>query len=362
MNYKNDRSINLRRLFFTCLKKWRAVFIFVIIGALASCAYFYQSETRMLTVGASITNEYLAEIAMNDERIVQIESISARRGELDEYTLLLDETRALRETAAEADKLAVIARIIELKNTIAVISDELAAAELSVVEIVSAGAEQTGEVVFSDAAAQEAVALLRQRNEELTAAMEPYPDLKSTADYIKYAILGIGLGGIAAVAYLIARFILSGTIDGADSVREYYGVAVLANLHLSNGKPNTWIDRLLKKWNGELLSIDFDSEYELLAAKLQAVCPDSCGEILVCSTADADGVEKLCAGVQGFLGKDTAIRAIGNPALDVKAAKAAKNAVVLVAEETDRSRFEAVDRLAEQLELSSAQVLGFVLI
>ena len=394
MNYCNEeRSIDLKRLLYVCLRQWRVIIAVMLLGSAAAAGLYAikppellqpdkdtasQSRTLMEENSAAIAQcrstieNNTAQIEAFDETVEAIsaemadaeEKLLEQQAQLETYQRLLTEAeRSLNRVSADA-KVDLIAQISSLTDKITTMNTRIAETEAAIegcrarVSDTDLAVSVTLPELNEELTAR--IAELEQHNEQLAASVEPSPQPKTLGELVRFALIGMILGGLAAAAWFVIAHLFSGKLDSAVHVRERYDIPVLADLHLSGFRHGTALDLKLERWAGEVRTVE-DSEYEILAARLRAVCPEK-GTVLLCSTSDETETNQLCSRLKQLLDSHLTLTAAGNPARSATAALAAKDACVLLAEQPGISRCEAVDRMVEQLTLCGADILGCVLL
>lgn len=370
MNYRNDKCINLKHLIFSCLKGWRFVLIFTVIGAAVFCGFFLLKENVIQYSGKNAIIAYQDEINEINSLQAQIKNLNDQKVILETYEKLLEDAVEQKESLSDSEKTGWILKLVEINDKIFLLKTQISEIESSISDCIEEDefnlfdSEYVRSIDISDEKALENISsLLEERNNQIiNNAVQRISDVKEISDYIKYSVIGALLGAIISLIWLAAKFIVRNKVDGEDTVRLRYNVPVLANMHLSDEKPNAWVDRVLKMCNDERLKVDFNEEYKILAAKFQSICSEEVKEILICSSINDSALNRMCEEVNTVIDSRITVKFIGNPAREADAAIAVKNAVVVVAEKLNCSGYRDIDKVAEQLALSKAKVIGFVIV
>lgn len=209
---------------------------------------------------------------------------------------------------------------------------------------------------------------LDQSKKELDAAKQQAAELKiegktgvSKKEVLKFALIGL-LAGIFVMACLYAfHYILRGKLNDGAGLAEQYGIPVFGELQKSssihNGKS---LDKFISKWElGKNRTGD------------ETVCGNICAllrekqeaeSFLLVSTLKADKLEKLHKALSAKL-QDKTIETRGGFLTDSEAISAAANAeAVILVEEKNESRTRDIERMAETLLISKANVIGAIVI
>lgn len=375
MGYNNEeKTVNLKRMAITCLKSWRVILIAMIIGAVLSGGISFLWAPKIIEVDQAVIDANQEQIDQNDSLLNQYnaakEILDHQRSNLATYEELLKEAIKLKDSShSEVDA--------ELLSQISSFTEKITSAKINIIELeigienykkqikdIIEDAEESMSLSIQDEYDDVADTLerLNEELEERNASMEPYVEQRTVKNIAVKILVGIVLGAMVVVGIVAVKFIFNKKIDSIDSVRECYRLPVLANLYCPKDKRRTGIDRMLKKWAGEALEIDSDAEHALIAAKLQAICPDESAEIMLCSADGRDIAKALGNGIRENLGGTINLIAIGNPVRDAEAALAVKDAAVVLVAKINTSRYEEISETIEQLALSKANILGFILI
>lgn len=196
---------------------------------------------------------------------------------------------------------------------------------------------------------------LKERNAEL----EQMNGRASVSSAVKMAIVGAVLGAFAVCGVDFVRFLTTHRLNGSYELKDRYGLRILGNLHCSGRKGG--INRLLDRWAGEPTKVDEGREYALAASAIR-VEDDGKKPVLVLGTAGLDVTQKVCAGLQSALPElAERMASAGNPVYDAPALEKLGDSLVVLAESVEHSNKQELDRLAELVHVSHAQVLGVVL-
>lgn len=202
---------------------------------------------------------------------------------------------------------------------------------------------------------QQGIDELKERNTQLE-QMNGRAPLSSA---VKMAIVGAILGAFAVCGLEFVRFLTTHRLNGSYELKDRYGLRILSNLYCSGRKG--WINRLLDRWAGEPTQVDESREYALAASAIR-VEDDGKKSVLVLGTAGLDVTQKVCSGLQSALPELTErLTPAGNPVYDALALEKLSGSLVVLAESVQHSDKRELDRLAELVRVSNAQVLGVVL-
>lgn len=202
---------------------------------------------------------------------------------------------------------------------------------------------------------QESIATLQEANAQLEQRNGRAP----VSSAVKMAIIGGILGAIAVCGVEFVRFLTTHHLNGSFELKDRYDLRILGSLYCSGHKGG--IDRLLDRWAGEPTSVDESREYALAASAIR-VEDDGQKPVLVLGTAGLDVTQKVCAGLQSALPElAQRMTSVGNPVYDAPALEKLGGSLVVLAESVQHSDKRELDRLAELVQVSHAQVLGVVL-
>lgn len=395
-NYNNEgKTIDFKYFIISYLKKWRIILIAMIVGALLFGVIQILKAPNVITASKDVitanqkqidkNNETIAEykktitsnkskISSNNDNIVNRENdivaakqkLSEQQSYLASYENLLNESNKLKNIVAAKDRAVLIVQIAELTDKIMILETEIKATEASIKtyeqEIADMKLAVSSSLPNSIEKTEQKIVALEKKNDELRAAIEPYPEKKSLTSIIIFSIIGLFMGAFAVACFELIKITLCGKVNSSNCIKERYHIPVLSVLHIVEGKHKTKLDLTLERLNGEKREIDEAVEYEILAAKIQSICPEDKKNILLCGSIDTDSIEKLRIGITKFIGDKITIDIAQNPCQNADAALAVKNSCVVLVEKINESVYTVLDQIIEQLTLSNSRILGCILI
>lgn len=401
-----EESIDIKDLCIYILRKWKAIIVAVLLGAVAFGGYKATTDTYEITDAAQekanqeiidekrkIQTQNINDITVlgkeiqpNRDRLEAIRSmekeISTKQNELeclvrivDGYQLLIEELNALlvNETNPEIcveliNKIASYEmskignenqvsaaehRIDLLKKEIALFEEELTATDEEVTEL-----EQLKNSLQQQNIALEKEILAIQKGE-----IDKITVKVSIKDIIKFAVLGAVAGGVVICGIAFLQYITYPKLRRKEDMKERYGLRVLGSYFVTTQKKNP-IDRLLDRWEGVSYRIDTEKESALVAAKIQVLTPvEQNGQnIIVTGTVSKDTLDRMCAYLQKYIpGDQYKISVLPNPVYDADAMLKIKNAIVVIVEACSVSDKKEIAELMDILHAGQANVLGVVL-
>ena len=467
LNKNHIVEINLRKLFFHILYRWRSILIAALIGALLSCGYQYLSIKKVHDAGELTKEErqyqinlqqYKEELASNQNTIKVYSKLLQEQNEYlnnsiyiqlspqnvwvasSKYLVKPDQNaeNALASNSAidPADSIlplysAPLSKVTneeELKEAFGTDKTEY----INELVIVSTSAENNTVTIFvlgeSKEAAQSGLALLNEQMEKianektnditphkllrvsdnitrgldsvsrgldremaakidlsdkqaalgktteenqktLQKARQRLDELETNGEpvepgyhLVKMAVIGFVLGAFLMVFLYAVLCIFSGRLNSSHDLTERYKLPVFGELPASNHlhSKNSGLDKLISKWELGKDALDDATVYNNIAALIEEKKDDK--EIALVSTLPADKlITTKEALTERITGKNIGIQAdiIRNSEAITEASKA--DAVIIV-EEKDRSRLKDMDRMAENLIIAEANVIGAIVL
>jgi len=401
-----EESIDLKDLCIYVLRKWKAILIAVLVGAVALGGYKASTDSYEITDAAQekANQEVIAEkrkiqtqnlnditvlgkeIQPNRDRLEAIRSmekeILTKENELesllrivDGYDILLQELNELlpNETNPELrieliNKIAgyemskvgnenqVAAaehRIDLLEKEIALFAEKLTRTEEEVIELEEL---KTSLEQHNIALEKEILAIQKGEVEKITVSV-------SIKDVVKFAILGAIAGGCVICGIAFLQYFVESKLRRGEELKERYGVRVLGDYHVAKQKRNL-IDRMLDRWAGIPGCVDAEKEAALTAAKIQILAPVEEGKkrIVVTGTVSSDALDPVGTSLRASLPVDRyEICVLPNPVYDANALLQIKDAIVVMVEACGVSDKRHIAELMDILRAGKANVLGVVL-
>ncbi len=378
---QEDIAINLKQLFISMCRRWKLILLAMLVGAVLLGG--------MKLLGDS-TADIEAEIEANDKQIQKLDdelfkieqeiltkkrSLLAAEVNLQEQNRLvsqIDENIQIYEQTLEwlrgkmdsgnGDYDSVSLAITAVNDGLCSLRDQKIAAQENAHRFQNSVDQLQEDIATIQEREKKSMEDLQQEIDELeehNAELEKRNGRAPLSSAVKMAIVGAILGAFAVCGVEFVRFLSGHHLNGSFELKDRYGLRILGNLH-SSGRKGA-INRLLDRWAGEPTQVDEGQEYALAASAIRV---ENGGEkpVLVLGTAGLDVTQKVCTGLQSAspeLAKHMA--PAGNPVYDAPALEKLSGSLVVLAESVQHSDKRELDRLAELVRVSHAQVLGVVL-
>ena len=204
-----------------------------------------------------------------------------------------------------------------------------------------------------------AIAKARSDQELLTEPVEPV-DFIQNRGFVKYAIIGIILGGFLSAVFYVVRYILLGRVRNEDDLQHIYGLAKYGTLpNTITRKPNGGIDKLIERRRGRHNKADKAVICEQIAGMVGKKYADK--KVLIVSSIESEQIQELIEMLRSNLGSKVSISVAQGFIIKPDSVKKAGEAdAVIVAEARNESKISDVNRMAEMLEISGSNVVGYI--
>ena len=180
-------------------------------------------------------------------------------------------------------------------------------------------------------------------------------------DIIKFALIGLAIGAFVMTCFYSFHYALGGRLVNSSEISEKYNLPILEeSVRSSSIHNNKGFDLLLAKWEMGKNKTDTEKMYNNISA-LIAEQKDA-KDVLLVSTLKTDKLKTIKEALATRI-EDKAIEARGNFLSDSEAiTEAAKAAAVILVEQKDSSRIKDIERMAESLMISQANVIGAIVL
>lgn len=209
---------------------------------------------------------------------------------------------------------------------------------------------------------------LTQYKQELQALQDKADALKSGGisavskkDIFKFALIGFLAGAFLMICFYAIHYVINGKLMNGNSLSEQYDLPLFGELQKSSTiHNNKGLDKLLSKWELGDKSINNDKIYENISALIAE--QEKAVSILLVSTLNKEKLDPLKETLQAHL-EDKIIDAEGSFLNNSNGiSEAAKAGSVILAEERNVSRNKEIERMAEMLVISKANVIGVIVL
>lgn len=378
MNAKKEcgKTIHLSQLVFGYLKQWRAVAAAMLVGAVLLGGLQLVLPARMVT-DSRITTENQQKI---DDNQSTIQSYYDSIGGKNETQALKERNERIKNDSQTLERQKkALSRCEETLSEVEDLMDSLSGSALmdalstktklleDMRELQNSVGECEANISYYEKDIKNvkkqfaAIKKLKAENKKLKAEMEAQPESRSIKRILGFAVLGACIGAFLVACAVLVRYWFRKTLDAASSVGERWNVPVIADVHAQpQTKHNTKLDQRIAAWSGDAQPRNTDAAYELLAAKLQAIC--SADEIILCGSIPAEKIEQLAQRLRKNLTAGRTILAVGNPAEDAQAAKILKGREAVMVEKIDSSRYAEMNALLEQANLEQTHIIGCIVV
>lgn len=392
-NTQYEESIDLVLLCVSILRKWKALIIAVLIGAVLLGAYkavirpepaASEAEiTELQTVidssdAAILTNETelvtnANNIEANSNRIAANERLLVRQGLLED---MLNETlEASQNTLAAAQKvLADPNATVEETANVIVLIPTLVDEVTNAANRISSNAQQIRNYENEIAAWQDEIstwternAALEQSNEVLRAELseqraqmvEMLNGDAGLKPVVTYAALGAFLGAIVVCGITLLQMLLSKKLHTADELKEQFGFPILGSFGVKREKAGKFT-LLLDRLSGLDQKMPDEQLYALIAAGIRAPAVPQPMKLVVTGTVDEVSLKKMGDELAARLPEGYELTVAQNPAYNAELLADLKRYTVLLVEAKAVSDKREIAKLAEILRRNEIKVIGAV--
>lgn len=378
---KEDIAIDLKQLFISICRRWKLILLAVLVGAvLLGGVKLLSDSTEAIEAEIEANEEEIREL---DDDLYKIEQdILKKQREL--LQAEVSQQEQVRLDSQIDDNIKLYEQTLEwlrgkmdsengdyegLSLAIATVNDGLRSLREQKITV----QENMRRFQMTAEQLQEDIDTIQEREktrveklqkeiaelQEENALLEQRNGRASLSSAVKMAIVGGILGAFVVCGVEFCRFLSTHHLNGSFELKDRYDLRILANLACSGRKGG--INRLLDRWAGEPTSVDEGREYALAASAIR-VENEGQKPVLVLGTAGMDVTQKVCAGLQAALPElAERMSPVGNPVYDAPSLEKLGGSLVVLAESVQHSDKRELDRLAELVQVSHAQVLGVVL-
>lgn len=205
---------------------------------------------------------------------------------------------------------------------------------------------------------QEALKEQREELNELEGKEEP----KAPGMHLlRFSVIGFILGAFLLAAIYCVKYVLGGQLHSGSELSDRYGVPVFGEYAKSRArKPGKGLDKLFEKWEFRHAVTDRQVVTEGIAALVGERFAGK--RLLLAGTIPQEKAEALCKDLNQRL-DDNAVSAVGGLPTNADAVTAMKGAdAVILVEEKYASRAADIERTAEMMLISQANVGGCIVL
>ena len=391
-----ERTIDLKQLFFDYLKHWRAIVVAIVIGALLLGGYkairptaATTSESQLETLQKAVDDAESARDALADSKLEAQEQIAANRRsikskeatiarlnkqiaaqqtELTTDTALLDELQKLYRAASGETAATLMTQVIDLHNRIQSIQSDIWSWEQSIAD--TEAEIQTLEVANDGSLARTVTNLekeITKAEKTLTKAREALDEADGTPSasapvskkkIVLFAAAGGVLGAVVVAGWMFLVALLSRRLQNAAELTEMYQLPLLGSLYTAPGKHKTKLDCALDRASGEPRAVNAALVCGQVAAKMAVQLPGDTQHIVLTGTLPAGRLQAAADALQAALPAGWTME-IAADALHVPAStERLKDANVVLAEAKRVSDTRDIAALMALLNISHSRVLG----
>ena len=181
------------------------------------------------------------------------------------------------------------------------------------------------------------------------------------SDIIKFALIGFAIGAFVMACFYAFHYALGGRVVNSSEISEKYNLPILEeSVRSSSIHNNRGLDKLLAKWEVGKNKTDTEKMYNNISALIAE--QQEAKDVLLVSTLKTDKLKTIKEALATRI-DDKTIEAKGNFLTDSEAiTEAAKAAAVILVEQKDTSRIKDIERMAESLMISQANVIGAIVL
>lgn len=180
-------------------------------------------------------------------------------------------------------------------------------------------------------------------------------------DVIKFALIGFAIGAFVMACFYAFHYALGGRLVNSSEISEKFNLPILEEaVRSSSIHNNKGLDKLLAKWEMGKNKTDQEKMYNNISALIAE--QQEAKDVLLVSTLKTDKLKTIKEALATRI-DDKSIEAKGNFLTDSEAiTEAAKAAAVILVEKKDTSRIKDIERMAESLMISQANVIGAIVL
>lgn len=199
----------------------------------------------------------------------------------------------------------------------------------------------------------------RSDKELLVEPVEPV-DITKNRGFVKYAIIGLVLGGILSAGFYVIRYVIRAQVRNEDDLQAIYGLPKYGTIpNTITRKPDKGLDKAIEKRRSKKKQTDKVVVCEQVAGLINKNYNDK--KVLLVSSAESEKIQELIETLKRNLGNKVSL-SVAQGFLDrpdsIK--KVDEVDAVIVAEIRNESKLSEVDRMAEMLDISDCNVAGYI--
>lgn len=351
-NIQNEEVIDLKKLCFFILRKWRMLLIAAVIGAVLfggykTVSYLTAAPEPVLT--QEEIEETQAQIVSNETTISNDQStIPVKQAKLDELRVLkatYEESLSIAMSIEKVDS-ALVSDILELNNNIADVDSQIASVSQTITNL------------------NHEITSLTETNDELNAKLNETAVSKSWKSVANGVLIGAFLGLVIVCAYMAFLWVFGGKLQDVDAFALQYHMPVIGSVHegteSDSAKPQGVIDRWIDRLAGSQAVVDSEQEYQILAAKIRLLAKEDC-KILFTGTVEKDKLVKVYEGVKAhFLEEEYDLLVAENPMYHSEIMQQMHDSKLVLVEAAGLSKKKEITQLVEFLNVANIPVVGVV--
>ncbi len=403
-----EETIDLKDLCVYILRKWRALLLAVMVGAVAFGGYKAISGPVVTTNGVRV-KEIETLVAKNQTEITKLQTdlankikirdsivgledgilakekeIQTQKTSLENLTRvvaayensLMEAEDLLKADLSQELKVEVTDRISTLRMDILENSNKMVVVEQQIANLEEALAkleknleealkkhETTHEKCQAEIKVlEDSIKKLTEENEKLAKEDTTITVSVSTMDVAKFAILGAVAGGFVVCGVVFVLYFMDKKLRNVDELKERYGMRILGDFYVPATKKNK-LDQLLDRMAGFGVPIDAEKEAALVAAKVQVLVPADGDKKQIIVTGTVEG--NMLEAAAGQIGKNLPVAeyqvcVLQNPVYDAEALLKIRQGIVVLVEVRGVSVKKEIKELVDILRDAKATVLGVI--
>lgn len=393
---QHETEIDLKKLCIYILRKWKALLIALLAGAillgtvkafsapeLVTDAALVETNQARITELQSANSTAQSTLSTNKDTIStnasqirisestiedQTQTLQDLQAVLDTHEQMLAELESMQDTGLTSDEQVVVldraaemtGRIYDLNAEIADVRESISSAEAKIASL-----QQSSEKLETDnAALTKAIENRRTEIDQLSAEMEPKEVPVGIKDTVLYAVVGALLGIFIVCAWLCVRYVFGKKLKDEQDLIVRYGFYILGIFYAASAKQKDAINRLLDKWGDIRRDLQENDAYALIAAKIQmSENKQDVHRLLVTGTlpvetlTDVESKLKVCLPAAQF-----ELCIAENLAYNASMLTQIEQYEIVVVEKKGASDLREIDKLAEVLKVSNVPVVGAIVL
>ena len=205
--------------------------------------------------------------------------------------------------------------------------------------------------------------IAKARNDQklLVKPVEPVNSVENKG-FIKYAIIGILLGGFLSVAFYIVRYAMNAKVRNEDDLQHMYGIPLYGAIpNVVTRNPRNGIDKRIEKRRNRKNKADRDIICEQIAGLIRANFAEK--KVLLASTSNSEEIQQVYEKLKGLLGSRCLLSVVQGFLSKTDSVNSSNDAdAIILVEIRNESRLIDVDRMGEMLDISKANVAGYIIL